>query len=258
MRLIGLTGPSSFSDDLKRMVEEYFQANFILLYHDREENLNYWLSQCQGVILAGGVDIHPSVYGHNVLNNANMSKFDIQRDNRELHILDNAINRKKPVLGICRGHQLIGLYNGMSLIPDISASTVSHNPARSQISLDKDEPIHSVKLIKPDQFKIDYCDPNVEERKIIAKVMKQEEDKIWVNSFHHQAIIYTNKVEKEFPNVRILGTARADVGNVDHIIELMDGPGWLSCQWHPEHDWQENSYSKAVLARFKKMIEQFS
>jgi putative glutamine amidotransferase len=260
MRLIGLTGPSSFSDELKRMAEEFFQANFVLLYHDREENLNHWLSQCHGIVLAGGVDIHPSVYGHNVLNNANMSKFDIQRDNRELHIIECAVKRKMPLLGICRGHQLLGVYHGMPLIPDISTSTVSHNPTRSQITLDRDEPIHSVKLTKPEVFKQEYIDPAAaEERKIITRVMKQDDDnKIWVNSFHHQGIVYNNKIEKEFANVRILGTARADVGNVDHIVELMDGPNWLSCQWHPEHDWKENSYSKAVLSKFKTMIEQFT
>lgn len=258
-KLFGLTGPSSFSDSLMGMTEEYFGANYVLLYHDRRENLNYWLDKVDAIIFAGGADIHPAVYGQSVLNNANMTKFDLRRDNRELQVLEYARSKNKPVLGICRGHQLIGVANGLTLIPDISGSDISHQPSKAGVSLNSEEPIHVVNLIDKDKFYDDYPEAVTPvEWQVVSSVMQTDGDKperLWVNSFHHQALLYEKK--KDIPGLRVLGTSRVDARSSSDVvknIELMDGPGWISCQWHPEYDWQSNTASRAVLARFKKMI----
>ncbi len=64
--LIGLTGPSSFTQECCAMIEEFYDANFVLLYHGKDANLNYWLSRVDAVVLAGGVDICPIVYGQSI------------------------------------------------------------------------------------------------------------------------------------------------------------------------------------------------
>ena len=108
-KLIGLTGPSSFSQECKDMIEKFFKANYVSLDHHDRENLDEWLPLCDAVILAGGVDIHPSVYKDSVWNNVGFTKFDIKRDERELVIADFCVKNQKPILGICRGHQLLGV-----------------------------------------------------------------------------------------------------------------------------------------------------
>lgn len=114
--------------------------------------------------------------------------------------------------------------------------------------------MHSVKFTNTEVLQNDYgLGNNIEERKILEAVRKTPGDIGWVNSFHHQALHYT-AADKD--GVRILGTARVDLGNGrDQIVEFMDGENWISCQWHPEFDWMENSYSRAVLSRFKRMLE---
>ena len=58
-KLIGLTGPSGFTPECIDMLEEFYDADFVMLYHNNAENLVRWVDRCDGVCLAGGVDIHP-------------------------------------------------------------------------------------------------------------------------------------------------------------------------------------------------------
>jgi putative glutamine amidotransferase len=255
-KLIGLTGISSFSQECMDAIEEFFDANFVLLYHGADENLNYWLEKVDAVILAGGVDIHPSVYGESDWNNHNLSKFDIKRDNRELQVVEYCLKHKKPMLGICRGHQLLGLRHGFPFMMDLSEATVCHQPQRQNIQANPKEPVHSVKIINPEIFYGVYQMPrDVPERKTIRETLGEKgKERIWVNSFHHQGLIYMPKRDYIKDGIDIIGTAFVDLENCKYIVELMQGDRWISCQWHPEFDWKENTASRIVFARFKAMV----
>ena len=113
-RLIGLTGPSGFTPECIDMLEEFYEADFMMLYHNNADNLIRWVDRCDGICLAGGVDIHPMVYDDSIRNRQGFSKFDLKRDLREIKIIDRCMETKKPLLGICRGHQLIGVTRGFS------------------------------------------------------------------------------------------------------------------------------------------------
>lgn len=69
-----------------------------------------------GLILMGGKDIHPHRYGGEVKENYN---YYLDRDEMEFALLEMAVKQKKPVLGICRGAQLINIYFGGSLFLDV-------------------------------------------------------------------------------------------------------------------------------------------
>jgi len=255
-RLIGLTGPSAFTQECIDMMEDFYEADFVMLYQNNTDNLIRWVDRCDGVVLAGGVDIHPTVYNNPVWNNQGFSKFDLKRDIREIQIIDRCKETKKPMFGICRGHQLIGITYGLFLIPDLSGSSICHQPQRQQISLDKNEPIHSVQLVKPEEYYNYFPGRDPEERMWFKRIMGYDQNtKLWTNSFHHQGLACPQK--KDWPtDFIIFGTARVDLDKdrLKSIIELMGGNHWVSCQWHPEYDWRVNTASRAVLERFKVIM----
>ena len=259
-RLIGLTGPSAFTQECVDMMEEFFKADFVMLYHNDENSLMDWVDRCDGICLAGGVDIHPSVYDHSIWNNNNYTKFDLKRDERELKIIDRCKKTKKPMLCICRGHQLLGVSYGFFLIPDLAGSSVCHQPQRQQISLERNEPVHAVTLTNPEAYFRVFSGRNPTERLPFKRLMGHDQNaKLWTNSFHHQGLAYPSS-KKTWPDdakdIQVYGTARVDLTHmkIERIIELMGTDTWVSCQWHPEFDWQVNSASRAVLERFKIIL----
>jgi putative glutamine amidotransferase len=254
-KLIGLTGPSSFTNECIQMIERYLEADFVLLYHENQNNLERWLGKCEAFVVAGGVDVHPSLYEHSVVNYHNLTKFDFQRDIRELLVIEHAISNKKPMFGICRGHQLIGLSLGLksSFCLDLTSSNTIHQAAKGGVSLNRNEPAHYVDLLNPKAIPFNECP----ERAVLKKIMEEVHgNKIWVNSFHHQGIFYEPKTTNyKDLGIEVLGVSSAEMDNKRHqVIELMRGETWISCQWHPEYDYEVNTPSRTLLDVFKKMI----
>ncbi len=246
--VIGVTEPSHFTRDCIYTIENFFGANPLKLCQNEEEDLHYWLKRCDAVILAGGVDIHPRTYAHSVMNDYGFGRFDIFRDRREIRIIEWCLKHDLPLFGICRGHQMIGVYHGLGFIPDLSESNTCHQPSVQKISHEKDEPIHWVRLTPKGypSFKA-----RLKKEEIFCSRQAEDPHYLWVNSFHHQGLL----AEQTETRVKILGQA-GGIGN-ERIVELMsssDRSRWLSCQWHPEYDWEKNAASRMVLSKFRRMI----
>ncbi len=113
-----------------------------------------------GLVLCGGSDIHPSRY-HQLPNGA--VNMDEERDKVEFALLEAYIRAGKPVLGICRGHQLINVYFGGTLIQDLPEASLHTNKTDFRTA-------HPVRA---------------EKSGFLGKLYGPE---FSVNSFHHQAV----------------------------------------------------------------------
>ena len=163
------------------------------------------LNRIDGLLLSGGADINPLFLQEEpaeALHNINP-----WRDRQELLLVRLAANRQIPILGICRGIQVMTAALGGTLYQDIDTQMDGKHIKHSQ-DLDRAYASHTVNL-EPDS--------------ILASLFQTE--KLAVNSFHHQA------VKEPAPGFRV--TARATDGVIE-AVESTEYKSMLGVQWHPE------------------------
>lgn len=172
--------------------------------NNKEDVLKY-LDIIDGILFTGGVDISPLNYFENPIKQVDYTSS--RRDSFELELFNIAYERNIPILGICRGVQLINVALGGTLYQDINleiADSLGHCPSE----MPGDELYHSIDIKSPS---------------ILFDIFKQE--KLFVNSFHHQAI------KKLGRNLKI--TAKSSDGIIE-AIESNERDFLIGVQWHPE------------------------
>ncbi|NDV55619.1 gamma-glutamyl-gamma-aminobutyrate hydrolase family protein [Parabacteroides sp. 52] len=169
------------------------------------KTLTALVSDLDGLVMSGGGDINPLYLSEEPI--PQLQDVDTYRDEYDLILLRLAANRQIPVMGICRGHQMLNVAWGGSVYQDIYSQT-NHPLLKHSQTLARELPSHTVRLEKI-------------ESKLYALLQKEE---ILVNSFHHQAI------KETAPG--FIATASAP----DGINEAMEHPekNIFSVQWHPE------------------------
>jgi putative glutamine amidotransferase len=164
------------------------------------------MDACNGIVLSGGEDIDPARYGEDP--SPALGTVTPARDGMEFRALHCAIERQLPVLGICRGHQLLNVYYGGSLFQDIGTE-VPGDLVHEQ-SQPWDQRSHRATV---------DCDS------MLCRIVGTE--RLFINSFHHQAI------KRLGAGLRIV--ARAEDGLVE-AVEHESYPWMLGVQWHPERN----------------------
>ena len=186
---------------------------------DREE-LKDAYSLCDGLLLTGGHDVSPSVYGKEAFGKCGIPCED--RDRMESILLEMALKDDKPVLGICRGIQFMNAYLGGDLYQDLPTEypcKVEHHMAPPY-----DVPAHKV------------C---ITENTLLSKILDKE--MIEVNSYHHQAV--KNPAER----VEVMAVSE------DGLVEAISVKGQkfaVGVQWHPEFSYQVNEDSMKLVQEF--------
>ena len=189
----------TLSEDYVLAIEKAGGCPIVLLPH---QALPLFLD---GLLLTGGGDIDPLLFGEEPL--CQSGEINPLRDACEMRICETALEKDLPMLGICRGMQVVNVAYGGNMIQDIPSQTKSVQAHVGSMD-DRDEPFHWVDL---------------KEGSVIRQLMGT--DKIMTNSFHHQAV---KDIARGFT---VTGTA-AD--GIAEAMECMDKK-ILCVQFHPEN-----------------------
>lgn len=181
------------------------------------------IEKMRGLILLGGIDIDPSLYGHE--RHEQLSNIDTKRDQMELYLLAKAEEKDLPCFGICRGMQMINLFYGGSLFPHIDDLTLGEEHKNSILPLKWIELIEGTKL---------------------WHMMKEK--RIKVNALHHQAI---DRLGED-----IIKSAY-DRNGIIQAIEHTQRDFVMGVQWHPEfmpYRWHSRRLFSAFSKRVKRTV----
>lgn len=227
--VIGLTG--SYKPDLETPQHFLNQSYFEVIRHfggipilipvfAQKEELEFLLNQCDGLLLTGGNDMDPALFGERVLNDTVVIA--AERDEAEYHVLDFAVQRNLPIFGICRGVQVMNVYFGGTLYQDIPVQIPSDVAHRME------KPFHRT-------CHSCFVAPDTPLHKLTGVC------EFGVNSHHHQA------VKDLAPGFISMGRSE------DGIIEAICDPSKPFCwgvQWHPERIWDIEISSARLFEAF--------
>jgi putative glutamine amidotransferase len=175
-----------------------------------------------GFLLSGGQDIDPKLYGEKPKQCC--GRVCLKRDAMETMLLESVLEANKPILGICRGIQMLNVFFGGTLYQDIPSQLQTDNPVRH--NLKPTEPAHTV-TIQPETPLFNLF----------------QTAQITVNSFHHQGIC------------RLASELNIAAKAPDGLIEAVYHPAKrfvTAVQWHPECSWQTDPNSQKIFSSFVK------
>ncbi|MGL4992368.1 MAG: gamma-glutamyl-gamma-aminobutyrate hydrolase family protein [Sarcina sp.] len=208
-----------------KLYEEYVQAiidagavPIVIPTNTNKDVMKVQIDIVDGLLLTGGYDINPLRYNEEP--SSKIQDVSMLRDECEFFLLEKADERKIPVLGICRGHQLINVFYGGTLYQDLSfkeGAYIKHvEDANPSIGF------HSVDIIKGS---------------ILYEILGAQNK---VNSYHHLGL---KDVAKGF---EVSAYAK------DGIIEAIERkePFTMGIQWHPEMMQKENEQMRNIFKCF--------
>ena len=241
--IIAITG--NFVDGETRIADRYYKSivkaggiPFIMPPLADKDVIINTLDRVDGLLLTGGGDVNPLWVGEEP--SPSLRSINRERDEAELLTVSLAYNRNIPILGICRGIQVLASALGGTVDQDIaeafSASHSVNNSGQTQHALikhsqdaDRNEPTHTVKISKDTTLYSIY-----------------NKEYLAVNSMHHQAVRSGGK--------RFNVSAIAPDGVIE-AIESNEFKPIMGVQWHPE--WLEES-GKNLFSWLVKSASEFS
>lgn len=199
-------------------------VEYVDMYHLEYDSAMLLLQSCDGLILTGGTDVFPGRYGK-IDDTSRCWKPDFKRDTMEVRLLRTALENDIPVMGICRGLQIINVELGGQLYIDLPSdldTVIKHQVPHSY------EALHEVTIV---------------ENSLLHQISAIEAG--FTNSNHHQGI------ELLAPGLQAIGFTG---DGLIESIQLIDDPDQflLGVQWHPERMEYSSPLSGKIAKRFIK------
>ncbi|MQS89086.1 gamma-glutamyl-gamma-aminobutyrate hydrolase family protein [Companilactobacillus mishanensis] len=165
------------------------------------------INSLDGILFTGGPDVDPTFMGVEPI--PQLGATDRNRDIFEIALVKKAVEHKLPILGMCRGAQVINVALGGTVYQDLSTQYDQPNLLKHHQDAPGDLPTHHVTISS-------------------SALQKTLGDTAFVNSRHHQAI------RQPAPGLKIVATAS------DGVIEAVENSDTTvqAVQWHPENMWE--------------------
>jgi len=200
--------------------------NTIILDAYTIKNTDSILALADGIILTGGEDINPLQY-NDTINLAVCGDINYERDTLERKLFDFAFENKIPLIGVCRGMQMMNVASGGTLYGDIPTeigTTVIHR--------NNGEVMHEIVL----------CDTS-------SLIFPAGTDTIMVNSWHHQGL-------KIMPNhLRVIARSFDNLPEAV-VMDKSQHPFMIAVQFHPERLGKDNVIHKKMKESFIKILNE--
>jgi putative glutamine amidotransferase len=221
--------PASFamSERYVRTIAEAGGVPYMLpLLHDDDETTRAMYDSLDGVLLPGGADLDPASYSEE--RHPACDRSDPPRDLVELKLVRWAMSEQKPILGVCRGIQIVNVAAGGTLYQDVGsqfAGSIKHDyfPGRG---FARDHLAHEVRIIA--------------EHSRLAAIFGAGE--LRVNSLHHQGICRLGD--------GLLVTAVAPDGLIEAVEHSGEDYFMVAVQWHPEALYAGDQRARHLFAEF--------
>ena len=226
-KIIGLIPLYDDEKDSYWMIPGYMKAielcgatPIMLPLTENKETLQTCFDLCDGLLMTGGHDVNPALYGEEKLQVCGDSCS--IRDNMEKFLFNEALKFDKPVLGICRGIQLMNVLLGGTLYQDLP----SQKPTNTEHHMTPpyDRAIHKVTIL---------------DNTYLADLIGKSE--YGVNSYHHQAI------KDLAPNVTAMAYSE---DNLVEAIKVNNKKFIVGVQWHPELAYKKDEKSLKLIQDF--------
>ena len=201
-------------------------APFLLPITENPQVWEQYLQLCDGFLFTGGADISPCFYGE--APSPKLAFTSLQLDRFQIPFCQKAIQTGKPILAICRGHQVLNVACGGSLYQDVT--DYSPNVFQHAQTAELADGCHTV-----------WLEPGSALEQIFGA------SSLWTNSYHHQSVKALGQ------GLKI--TARTEDGIVEGI-ELEGHPFGIGIQWHPEKVYPFDDSAAPIFEAFVQACRQ--
>lgn len=206
------------TDDFVRAVSSAGATPILLPTVETQEEREALLNVLDGIVFCGGADLYTPLYGESTEKTCGLVV--PEQDQHEAALARLAKKRNLPMLGVCRGMQLLNIAFGGTLYQDLPTQKPS-SLYHSNENVPREYGVHALE-IRPHSLLADLFGESV-----------------WVNSFHHQA------VKDVAPSLSV--SAQTKDGVIE-ALECSEMPAFLAVQWHPEMMAAKDDAQQAIFS----------